>query len=278
MADTWNFRRRVNDEEADRFSRHGQIFFKEGKTVVSGSDINLVFPGWKGEEEHVLFVAPHDDDNHLGAGLLSQAVSSFGGQAYFLVVTDGRNGFCTQEEKSLIYEIRKNENIAASRILGIDRIIRLDYEDGNLAVYNTITTPDGKPGFHMELTRAMREFGVTRVIVPTFNYDHPDHKYTNEAVRICVFHAGTDIWGGRPTDIRTLLESAVYRPFILPPDIGIVSPQEAFTNKLKSIHAFASQKQIKSLADRVRKSGPYENFLSIPAPDYSPGKLFDRYF
>ena len=52
-----------------------------------------------------LFVSPHDDDLCVGAGLLIQAAAEAGVNVHALIVTDGRMGYCTKEQKETIMHL-----------------------------------------------------------------------------------------------------------------------------------------------------------------------------
>src|SRR5688500_1233524 len=65
-----------------------------------------------------LFVSPHDDDLVIGAGLWMQAAVKAGIDVRVLVVTDGRMGYCTLEQRDTIAEIRKAETYESFEVLG----------------------------------------------------------------------------------------------------------------------------------------------------------------
>src|SRR3954468_9228604 len=79
-----------------------------------------------------LFVSPHDDDLVIGAGLWMQAAVDAGIDAQVVVVTDGRMGYCTLEEKDRISEIRKAETYDSFKILGVaeSQVAWIGYPDG----------------------------------------------------------------------------------------------------------------------------------------------------
>src|SRR5215204_3047861 len=52
-----------------------------------------------GARETWLFVSPHDDDLVIGAGLWMQAAVQADVDVQVLVVTDGRMGYCTLEQR-----------------------------------------------------------------------------------------------------------------------------------------------------------------------------------
>ena len=74
-----------------------------------------------GERETWLFVSPHDDDLVIGAGLWMQAAVQAGVDVQVLVVTDGRMGYCTPDQRDRIADIRKAETYESFAILGVPR-------------------------------------------------------------------------------------------------------------------------------------------------------------
>ena len=70
-------------------------------------------------KETWLFLSPHDDDLAIGAGLWMQAAVKEGIDVQVLVVTDGRMGYCTLEQRDQIADIRRKETYASFKLLGI---------------------------------------------------------------------------------------------------------------------------------------------------------------
>jgi len=81
-----------------------------------------------------LFVSPHDDDLCLSCGLLMQQAVAEGVNVQVLVVTDGRMGYCTLEQRDSIVQIRRKETYESFGLLGIpkENIEYVAYPDGNL--------------------------------------------------------------------------------------------------------------------------------------------------
>src|SRR3954470_19143974 len=88
----------------------------------------------KDARETWLFVSPHDDDLVIGAGLWIQAAVAAGIDVQVLVVTDGRMGYCTLEQRDDISAIRKAETYRSFEILGVkpEKIAYVNYPDGGL--------------------------------------------------------------------------------------------------------------------------------------------------
>jgi LmbE family N-acetylglucosaminyl deacetylase len=135
--------------------------------------------------QHWLVVAPHPDDEVLGAGGLLQQVLSAGARASVLLLTDGDNNPWPQRwlERRLRLDDaartrwgrrRRGEVEAALKRLGLDpaRDLRaLAWTDGQIDA-NLLARPrEMVDGF----SRALAELGPTHLVLPTADDRHPDH-------------------------------------------------------------------------------------------------------
>ena len=241
-------------------------------------------PSLSGGRETWLFVSPHDDDLVIGAGLWMQAAVAAGVDVQVLVVTDGRMGYCTLEQRDRIAEIRKAETYESFEILGVGRnqIAYVGYPDG--ALYDLqgrrkhrsgdeVTPTQGYVGLCNEFTYHLRRTRPARVFVPTIADLHPDHQITNNELMICLFHASGAIWPelGQPLGaVPAVYELAIYCDFPQPPQLELRSDNLAFDRKLAGIAAYRSQLQIAQLVENIRKAGAYEYLRELNFRFYSP--------
>ncbi len=231
-------------------------------------------------DECWLFLAPHDDDLCLGAGLLIQAAVLSGVEVQVIIVTDGCLGYCRSEDADSIVEIRREETLQSFRILGVDesRIHWLGFPDGGLTPFigrkracGEGPEVSGYVGLQNSLTAALREHRPARVFVPTPTDLHPDHRITHSELMISLFHATGAIWpelGAPLFEVPVAYELAVYCDFAEPPNLEIQADDDIFLAKLKSIEAYQSQLQIGSLIQSMRKSGPFEYVREVGFPLY----------
>ena len=249
--------------------------------VRAGNDISAAFTGWKGDAERWLFVAPHDDDIVLGAGILLQAAKAAGIPLRMLVTTDGSMGYCTAEQRRTIKEVRAAETMDSFRALGIDDVRWLNFPDCSLSRNGgrRVAAPgdpcviEGFTGMQNAYTREIRDFRPTRLFVPSGCDYHPDHKMVYDEVMISVFHAGGDIWPelGAPIPATpTVYEMAIYADFPVKPNLMVKCSPEVLERKLAAIGAYKSQLQIESLINNVRESGPMELYREIEFSLYQP--------
>ncbi len=229
-----------------------------------------------------LFVAPHDDDLCLGAGLLMQAAKAAGVNVQVLIVTDGCLGYCTLEQRDSIVKIREEETYESFEVLGIPRddVVYIGYPDGGLTPYIGRRRAEygekaieGYTGLQNAFTYHLRRVRPQRVFTPTHTDLHPDHRITHSELMISIFHAAGAIWpelGEKLAAPPAVGELAVYCDFAAPPDLQIKSDDEAFERKLKSVEAYRSQEQIAALVAATRAAGPYEYVRNIEFQLYSP--------
>jgi LmbE family N-acetylglucosaminyl deacetylase len=257
--------------------------------VIRGERLADAFEGWKGKDERWLFVAPHDDDLCLGAGLLMLKAVEEGIPVHVVITTDGRMGYGSTTPQDQIVTVRKVETLDSFQILGVNDVKWLDFPDGSLARHAGVREAregdpcvvGGQTGIQNAFTAKLREHRPTRVFVPAGSDLHPDHKTVHQELLISLFHAAGDIWPqlGEPlASVPDIYEMAIYCDFTAPPTIRLTAPSAAFERKLDSVLAYRSQQQIASLVENVRKSGPVEFFRPADFHLYVPAvynSLFD---
>ena len=80
-----------------------------------------------------LFVAPHPDDIEIAVGSTVARLAREGKEVYYLVCTDGRYG--TEDENmspETLVKIRRDEQLASAKILGVKDVRFLPFEDGGM--------------------------------------------------------------------------------------------------------------------------------------------------
>jgi LmbE family N-acetylglucosaminyl deacetylase len=259
-----------------------------------GTTLASVSRHWQGEKERFLFISPHDDDVVLGGGLLLQLAQREGVPVHILVVTDGSMGYCSPEEKDTISKIRYKETYECYQKLGVpkENIIWVGYPDCQLVNYcgRKLASPkdkgaiEGYTGLQNTFTYYLRKIRPTQCFLPTSNDLHPDHQITHAELLISLFHASGNIWPelGEPLEkVPFVHEMGVYCDFPEPPKLRMRAPESYLEKKLEGIACFKSQKQIGSLIDIVRKSGPEEYLRALRFGLYQPVRyrdLFEKKF
>jgi len=245
---------------------------------------------WMTGKEKFLFISPHDDDVVLGAGLFIQLVQKEKVPVYILIVTDGSMGYCSSEQKDRISEIRQKEAYECYKMLGVpeENIIWLKFPDCQINSYrgrrlaenNDSAAIEGYTGLQNAFTNWIRKISPTQCFLPTSTDLHPDHRIVHEEFLISLFHSAGDIWpelGKQIERVPYVHELGVYCDFPKPPRLRIRTTNACLEKKLNAISAFKSQKQIGSLIDIVRKSGPYEYLRELEFKLYQPAAYYEMF-
>jgi LmbE family N-acetylglucosaminyl deacetylase len=245
---------------------------------------------WMKDKERFLFISPHDDDVVLGAGLFIQLVQKENVPVYILIVTDGAMGYCNNEQKDKISEIRRKETYQCYKNLNVpqENIIWLGFPDCRLNYYRGRRTAEanepmaisGYTGLQNSFTHWIRKIAPTQCFLPTSTDLHPDHRIVHEEFLISLFHAAGNIWpelGQKAERVPYVHELGVYCDFPKPPRLRIKTTNLLLEKKLKAISAFKSQEQIGSLVEIVKKSGPYEYLRELEFKLYQPSSYYEMF-
>ncbi|HYO10778.1 MAG TPA: PIG-L family deacetylase [Tepidisphaeraceae bacterium] len=238
-----------------------------------------------------LFVSPHDDDLVIGAGLWMQAAVRAGVDVQVLVVTDGRMGYCTLDQRDTISDVRRRETYESFEILGVGpkQIAWFGYPDAGLYTLqgrrrqradDEAPAIEGFVGLSNAFTYHLRRTRAARVFVPTAADLHPDHQIVNNELMISLFHAAGAIWpelGAPLADVPKVYELAIYCDFPQPPQLQLRASTEVFEKKLQGILAYRSQLQIARLVEITRTAGPLEYLRELNFRFYSPASHAARF-
>ena len=136
--------------------------------------------------DRVLVITAHPDDVDFGAAGSVAVFTDQGVDVQYCIVTDGdAGGFDHAVERSAMASIRRAEQRAAAKEVGVSEVHFLGYPDGRLEVSLAL---------RRDLTRVIRAVRPQRVICqsPERNYDrifasHPDHLAAGEATLCAVY-------------------------------------------------------------------------------------------
>lgn len=227
--------------------------------------------------DSLLCIVAHPDDiEFCCAGTLAQWCSA-GTRVSYLICTDGARG---SKEAGLsgkaIRDIRRAEQQAAAKILGVNEISCLSYGDCSVEVNEAL---------RKDIVRAIRHVRPEAVFTmdPSFYYDeqlhyinHRDHRAVGEAVLDAVYPMARDATSfpeliddqHQPHTVKTLLLTNLQKPNFW------IDIEPVFDKKLRALFAHTSQigdqaearNFFERLARRAADSSPYamaESFVKI---------------
>jgi len=135
----------------------------------------------------VIVVTPHPDDAEYGvAGTVARWVRE-GKEVVYVVCTNGDKGTSDANLRpEELVKIRKEEQMAAARLLGVREVIFLGHPDQNL---------EDTPEFRKELVRLIRKYRPDIIVTadPYRRYIwHRDHRITGQVTLDAVFPYARD--------------------------------------------------------------------------------------
>ncbi len=143
-------------------------------------------------KKRVLVIFAHPDDAEFSVGGTVALWARKGWDIYYLVLTDGSKG--TNDPNLAprqLAAIRREEQLAAARILGVADVTFLNYEDGTLV-------PD--LALRKDIVRAIRSYRPDVAVVPDptrrfagrYYINHPDHIAAGEAALAAIYPSARD--------------------------------------------------------------------------------------
>src|SRR6266545_7064201 len=139
-----------------------------------------------------LVVAAHPDDADFGAAGTAYLWSKLGWQFFYLVCTNGAKGSDDESiSRGRLIEMRREEQRAAARLLGVQDVFFLDNEDGELTPHRAFL------GDVVRYIRQLRPDAVfthdpETVIVRDAFVNHSDHRATGLTAIDAVYPAARD--------------------------------------------------------------------------------------
>jgi LmbE family N-acetylglucosaminyl deacetylase len=195
------------------------------------------------EVERILVVAAHPDDIDFSAAGTVACWTDAGIEVVYCLVTDGdAGGHDRSVPRAEMAPLRRAEQAAAAKHVGVTGIRWLGYPDGRV---------EATLGLRRDLARAIRQVRPQRVVCPTpeRNYarmgtSHPDHRAVGSAALDAVYpdarnpFAFPELLGEEGLEPWTVRE--VWMPGAPSPD-RYVDITGTFGRKLAALRAHASQ-------------------------------------
>lgn len=152
---------------------------------------NAVFPPL--HPKVFLGVAAHPDDLEFGSSGTVAKMIAQGAKGYYLILTNANKGSSDRGVKpDRLRDIRREEQRAAARVLGLADVFFCDYEDGTLQCSWDVKR---------DIVRIIRQVrpDVVLTMDPTFVYsaeygfiNHPDHRAAGQATLDAVYPLARD--------------------------------------------------------------------------------------
>jgi LmbE family N-acetylglucosaminyl deacetylase len=194
-------------------------------------------------QQRILVVAAHPDDVDFGAAGTVALWTAAGAAVTYCIVTDGDSGgFDPAVPRGAIPAIRRSEQEAAARLVGVSDVRFLGYRDGSLVCSLDL---------RRDLARVIRQVRPARVLShsPEVNWEnvyasHPDHRAVGEATLAAVYPDARNAFA-----FPRLLADEGLEPHVVPELWLMGGPQrdhavditEVFERKLAAVRAHVSQ-------------------------------------
>lgn len=127
--------------------------------------------------KNILSISPHPDDSEVIAGGFLSKSANNGSKVRIVVVSDGGIGAIDKNlDRNRLVLIRREEQIEAAKILGLEEPIFMDYQDGDIPEPRALSK---------DLVKIFRIYKPDLVVTvdPFLPYEgHLDHIYTGKAV------------------------------------------------------------------------------------------------
>lgn len=223
----------------------------------------------------VLAVGAHPDDIDIGCSGTVAKYAAEGQEIYYLVLTDGSKG---SEDHKIpnreLIKIRRLEQQKAARLLGVKKVIFLDFVDGEL---------ENSLPLRKQIVRIIRRIKPTTVVCfdPTVYYDekrmminHPDHRSAGEAVMDSVYPFARNI-----RTFPELLEEGL-GPHVVEELLLVnfskanyfVDLSSTIDKKLKALSCHKSQFQdVAKFGERIRQMARLMGQKAKPKVSYAEG-------
>ncbi|MBI2018696.1 PIG-L family deacetylase [Candidatus Daviesbacteria bacterium] len=221
----------------------------------------------------VLAVGAHPDDIDIGcSGTISKIIQD-GGEAFYLVLTDGSKG--SEDSKisdKKLTKLRHAEQENAAKILGVKKVFFQDFVDGEL---------ENTPELRKQIVKIIRQVKPETVICfdPTLVYDenrrfinHPDHRVCGQATLDAIFPYARNV-RSFPELLAEGLEPHVVEEVLLV-NFGkhnfYVDISKTVDLKMKAISCHKSQfRDIEKFQERIKQMSAMLGKKSQPKAKYA---------
>ena len=207
-----------------------------------------------GEIARVLSITAHPDDVDFGAAGTIARWTEAGIEVSYCVVTDGdAGGFDEDFPRDEMPALRRAEQVAAAKCVGVQDVRFLGYPDGRV---------EATLDLRRDLARVIRQVRPDRVVVPSpeRNYNrigigHPDHRAVGSAALDAVYPDARNPFAFAELREREALAAWTVREVWIPGGTPnhYVDVTDTFPRKVAALRAHESQtSQMADLAELLR--------------------------
>lgn len=193
--------------------------------------------------ERVLVITAHPDDVDFGVAGSVATWTDAGIDVRYCIVTDGdAGGFDRSVSRSAMAALRRAEQTAAAKVVGVEELVFLGYPDGRL---------ESTLELRRDLSRVLRQLRPQRVVTqsPERNFQriyasHPDHLAAGEAALCAVYPDARNPFAHPELLDREGLEPwAVGEVWLMaaPQPNRFVDITDVFDRKLEALRSHVSQ-------------------------------------
>jgi LmbE family N-acetylglucosaminyl deacetylase len=243
-----------------------------GTTVVFGRVDEMSLDGI----ERILVVVAHPDDVDFAAAGSIATWTDAGVEVSYCIVTDGdAGGFDPAVPRAEIPDIRRAEQTAAAKVVGVTDLTFLGYSDGRLE--STIE-------LRRDVSRVIRQVRPQRVLCPSPERNfgrvfasHPDHLAAGEATLCAVYPDARNPFAHPELLAEGFEPWSVDEVWIMAaPNADVfVDTTDVFHRKLDALHCHSSQMpDPDSLEPRLRDWGTMVAALA----GFPEGRLAEGFF
>jgi LmbE family N-acetylglucosaminyl deacetylase len=224
-------------------------FYKENKQLTEMNALGA----------KVLFLAPHVDDETIGAGGTILRHVEQGDDVTVVYMTDGAKSV-TKMDRDVLVKARKAEAQKVKEILGFRDMLFLDLPDGEVK---------STPNVQNRLLKLLESINPEYIYCPTFVDCHPDHIATAEIVADTLVNYNRDCMVRLyeincpipPKEINVIVDISQQ---IVKKNLAI----GVFTSQAIDFDGFQELSYIKQALLSASNSKAVETFLEIPSQQY----------
>ncbi len=217
----------------------------------------------------VIVLAPHPDDESLGAGGTLALLAARGCEVHVVCVSDGSASPTAQLPPAEVVRRRRNEMQQAVDVLGLGQVTFLNLPDGALRHH--------VPSLAVSLTALQRNLGAEALFTPWVGDGHPDHQAVSAAVAAADLPRSLPIWGYEtwtPCPPNRVVDISAYAERKRLAVAAHATAHEAFDvsamlalNRYRSVHGLRGQGE----AEAFLVLSHAEHRRMVAAAGYGPG-------